>query len=206
MARLFQGKINDNIKSLFAETDIYITNALAVKAGGRLEHSVLLKKTNIAPRISLAYKLSKGTQASLAYGIFYQNPERKYLPSANELTFMKATHYIAQIQRVINNQTFRAEIFYKKYDNLVKTSFINYQESAISNEGFGDAKGIEFFWRDKKTIKNLDYWISYSYLDTKRDFLNFPYAITPNFAARHTGSVIIKRFIQNWKMNLEWSL
>ena len=115
---------------------------------------------------------------------------------------MKATHYIAQFQRVINQQSFRTEIFYKKYDNLVKTAFSNQQESAVNNNGFGDAKGIEFFWRDKKTFKNLDYWISYSYLDTKRDFLNFPFAITPNFAAKHTGSVVVKRFIQNWKMNL----
>lgn len=115
---------------------------------------------------------------------------------------MKATHYIAQFQRVVNQQSFRTEIFYKKYSNLVKTDFNNYQELAINNNGFGDAKGIEFFWRDKKTIKNLDYWISYSYLDTKRDFLNFPFAITPNFAAKHTSSLVVKRFIQKWKMNL----
>ena len=198
----FPGSLNENIKSVFAEADIYITNALAAKAGTRFEHSSLLGKTNIAPRLSVAYKLGKGTQASLAYGIFYQNPERRYLPSVNELSFMKATHYIAQFQRIVNQQTFRTEIFYKKYDNLIKTGFSNYQESAINNKGYGDAKGIEFFWRDKKTIKNLDYWISYSYLDTKRDFLNFPFAITPNFAAKHTGSLILKRFVQKWKMNL----
>ncbi len=198
----YPGNLNENIKSVFAEADIYITHKLATKVGGRFEQASLLSKTNIAPRLSIAYKLGKGTQASLAYGIFYQNPERRYLPSANQLDFMKATHYIAQFQRVVNQQSFRAEIFYKKYDNLVKTSFNNYQESAISNNGFGDAKGIEFFWRDKKTIKNLDYWISYSYLDTERDFLNFPYAITPNFAAKHTGSIVLKRFVQKWKMNL----
>lgn len=198
----YPGNLNENIKSVFAEADIYITHKLATKVGGRFEQASLLSKTNIAPRLSVAYKLGKGTQASLAYGIFYQNPERRYLPSTNQLDFMKATHYIAQFQRVVNQQSFRAEIFYKKYDNLVKTSFNNYQESAISNNGFGDAKGIEFFWRDKKTIKNLDYWISYSYLDTERDFLNFPYAIIPNFAAKHTGSLVVKRFIQKWKMNL----
>ncbi len=71
---------------------------------------------------------------------------------------------------------------------------------AINNDGFGDAKGFEFFWRDKKTIKNVDYWISYSYLDTKRDFLNFPYATKPNFAATHTASVVMKKFVQAWKM------
>ena len=35
-----------------------------------------------------------------------------------------------------------------------------------------------------------------------RDFLNFPYAITPNFAAKHTSSLVIKKFVQDIKMNL----
>lgn len=198
----YPGSVKEHINSVFAEADIYITNDVAAKAGTRFEHSALLGKTNIAPRLSIAYKLGKGSQASLAYGIFYQNPERRYLPSTSSLTFMKATHYIAQFQKVANQQSFRTEIFYKKYDNLLKTALTTGQETAINNNGFGDAKGIEFFWRDKKTIRNFDYWVSYSYLDTKRDFLNFPFAISPNFAAKHTASLVTKKFVQKWKMNL----
>jgi len=86
MIRAYDGNkypatVKEQIKSLFAEGDLYATNDLAVKAGVRFEHSSILNKANIAPRLSLAYKLGKGTQASLAYGIFYQNPERRYLPS-----------------------------------------------------------------------------------------------------------------------------
>ena len=198
----YPGTIKDWVGSGFAEADIYITNDLAAKAGLRFEHASLIERNNVAPRLSLAYKLAKGTQASLAYGVFYQNPERRYLPSPNSLRFMKATHYIAQFQRSLNQQTFRAEIFYKKYDDLLKSGYVNFRETAINNQGFGDAKGIEFFWRDKKTVPTLDYWISYSYLDTKRDFLTFPYAIEPNFAARHTGSVVVKKFVSKLKMNL----
>lgn len=194
--------LNGHINAVFAEADVYATNALAVKGGVRFEYSSLLDKTNIAPRFSVAYKLGKGSQASVAYGIFYQDPERRYLPSPNSLTFMKATHYIAQYQKVANGQSFRTEVFYKKYHNLVKTGTVNFREAAISNNGFGDAKGFEFFWRDKKTIKNLDYWISYSYLDTKRDFLTFPFAITPNFAAKHTSSLVVKKFVQKMKTNV----
>lgn len=194
--------VNENLKAAFAEADIYITNNIAAKLGGRLEHSAILDKTNFAPRASVAYKFDKENQASLAYGIFYQTPERKYLPSTSALTFAKATHYIAQYLKVQNKTTFRAEVFYKKYEDLVKTDFSNGREVALNNRGYGDAKGIEFFWRDKKNIKNLDYWISYSYLDTKRDFLNFPSAITPNFAAKHTASLVVKKFVSTWKMNL----
>lgn len=197
--QVFPNRIKENIKSLFAESDIYLTNAIAAKIGTRFEHSSILNKVNFAPRISLAYKLNNNSQASLAYGIFYQNPERRYLPSVNNLQFAKATHYIAQYQKVVNQRTLRAELFLKQYDNLLKTSFINNRESAVNNNGFGDAKGFELFWRDKKTFKNFDYWVSYSYLDTKRDFLNFPSATQPNFAAKHTASLVMKNFVLPWK-------
>lgn len=198
----YPSQVKEQIAAAFAESDIYVTTSLAAKVGMRLEHSSLLKETNLAPRLSLAYKLDKHSQASVAYGIFYQDPERKYLPSADPLTFMRATHYIAQYQRVANQQSFRAEVFYKKYHHLVKTADSQGGQTAMNNDGYGDAKGIEFFWRDKKTIKTLDYWISYSFLDTRRDFLNFPSAITPNFAAKHTASLVVKKFVQDWKMNL----
>lgn len=194
--------LKEHIKSFFAEGDVYATNDLAVKAGLRFEHSSLLNKTNFAPRASVAYKLGKGSQASFAYGIFYQNPERRYLPSPNSLDFMQASHYILQYQKSLNQQTLRLEAFYKKYKGLVKTGVVGFTEAAISNAGYGDAKGLELFWRDKKTIKDFDYWISYSFLDTKRDFLNFPSAIAPNFAAKHTASLVTKKFVQSWKMNL----
>lgn len=197
--------IKGHVNAVFGEADVYATNSLALKGGFRIEYSSLLDKTNIAPRFSIAYKLGKGSQASVAYGIFFQDPERRYLPSPNGLSFMKATHYIVQYQKVANGQSFRAEVFYKKYDDLVKTGNVNFRESAVNNNGFGDAKGIEFFWRDKKSIKDLDYWISYSYLDTKRDFLNFPFAITPNFAAKHTSSLVVKKFVQKIKTNLNFA-
>jgi hypothetical protein len=191
--------LKGHINSLFAETDLYATSRLALKGGLRMEYSSLIDQANLAPRFSIAYKLGKGSQASFAYGIFFQDPERKYLPAATVLDFMRATHYILQYQKVANARSFRTELFYKKYHGLVKTGVVNFREAAVSNNGYGDAKGFEFFWRDKKTIKNLDYWISYSYLDTKRDFLNFPFAIAPNFAAKHTSSLVVKKFLQDLK-------
>ena len=191
----FPGQITEHIKSLFAEADIYVTNNVAAKIGSRLEHSSILDKANLAPRVSLAYKLGKESQASLAYGIFYQTPERRYLPATADLTYAKATHYIAQYQKVSALTTLRGEIFYKKYDNLLKTNIVNNRELATGNNGSGYAQGFELFWRDKKTVKNLDYWLSYSYLDTKRDFLNYPYQLEPSFAAKHTANLVVKKFV-----------
>lgn len=198
--------LKENLFASFAETDFYLSNALAVKLGTRLEHSQIMDKWNIAPRVSLAYKVGKNSQASLAYGMFYQNPESQLQPAVNGIGFAKASHYILQYQKITSLQTFRSEIFYKNYDHLYKTDASNPgQQVAVNNNGHGYAKGIEFFWRDKKTIKNMDYWISYSFLDTKRDYLNFPQTMEPNFVAKHTASLVVKKFVTKLKMNINAS-
>lgn len=195
----FNERIKENLFSTFIETDIYLTNDIAAKIGARSEHSTLINKWNLAPRVSLAYKFPDNSQASIAYGIFYQDPDRKYLPTNRSLLFSRATHYIFQYQKMTNRRTIRTEVFYKKYSDLFKANGTNGKLTAINNNRFGDAKGIEIFWRDKKSIKNFDYWLSYSYLDTKRDFLNYPFAIEPSFAAKHTASLVLKKFVTNIK-------
>jgi hypothetical protein len=198
----------DHFKAAFAEADVYVTNDLAAKIGGRVEHSSLLDKANIVPRLSLAYKVGNQAQASLAYGIFYQKPEKDYYLRGyayNNLLYTKATHYIANYQKVSRDYTLRIEAFYKKYDHLLKTYGTNAGIDSMGTAGYGDARGIELFWRDRKTLKNVDYWISYSYLDTKRDYLNYPYAIQPNFAATHTASLVVKKFVTKLKTQFNGS-
>ncbi|GEJ45003.1 TonB-dependent receptor [Chryseobacterium sp. ON_d1] len=203
----------DLISSAFVETDLGFSNALSAKVGVRAEHSSFLGKNNIAPRFAIAYRLAKDWTTSLAYGIFYQNPESKYINAPADLGFQKSQHYIFQIQRASEGRTLRFEAFYKKYDQLIKTFNVtpdkeqNQQiQTALNNNGYGYAKGLEFFWRDnKKTFKNIDYWISYSYLDSKRDFLNYPVSLQPSFAAEHTLSAVAKRFIPEWKLGVNLS-
>jgi len=200
-------RFSDNYTALFAESDIYITNELAAKLGMRFENSSILAKVDLAPRISLAYKTGKDAQISAAYGIFYQKPENAQLMYTTNLGYTKATHYIINYQKMTRDQVLRIEAYYKKYDDLVETTPLSYNYYSYNNNGNGYAKGIELFWRDKKTFKNFDYWISYSYLDTKRQFLNYPMQLMPTFAAKHTASVVTKRFFTDIKMgvNLTYS-
>ncbi|MCM5529568.1 TonB-dependent receptor [Parasegetibacter sp. NRK P23] len=194
-----EGKLNDNYTALFAETDLYITSGLAAKPGIRAEYSSLLGKYNLAPRFSLAQRVGEKAQVSAAYGIFYQKPENNFLFLQQNLGYTRAAHYILNYQLISRNYTLRTEVFYKKYDALVKTV------PDTNNNGKGYAKGFELFWRDRKTIKNMDYWISYSWLDTERDHLNFPFATQPGFAANHTASLVMKKFVTPLKTNINGS-
>ncbi len=196
----FSDTVKENLFAAFTETDIYITNGLAAKIGARVENSKILKETNIAPRIALAYKLSNDAQLSFASGTFYQNPDRRNMPTSFDVGFSKANHYILQYFKNNANYSLRGELFYKKYNNLYKTGFSPFgKEVVINNNGNGYAKGFELFWRDRKTVKNLDYWVSYSYLDTKRDFNNYPSLMEPTFATKHTASFVAKKFVLKWK-------
>lgn len=202
----------DLISSVFAETDLGFSNEFSAKIGIRAENSSFLNKSNIAPRFALAYRLAKNWTTSFAYGLFYQNPESKYINGPAHLDFQKSQHYILQVQRASEGRSLRFEAFYKKYDQLIKVRNIANIENqnqpvqtAINNDGFGYAKGLELFWRDKKTFENIDYWISYSFLDSKRDFMNYPVSLKPNFASEHTLSVVGKRFIPEWKLGVNLS-
>jgi hypothetical protein len=192
-------KYNDVISSIFAEMDWAFSNRLSTKIGVRAENSSYLGKINVAPRFAIAYKINPNWTTNLAYGIFYQNPESKYLNSPIKLGYQEAQHYILQLQRNSEGRSLRLEAFIKDYSNLEKTTNSQYFQTAISNDGYGKAKGIELFWRDKKSIQSIDYWISYSYLDTNRDFLNYPGNMVPSFAAKHTLSVVAKKFVTEWK-------
>ena len=184
---------HDNLNSAYAEADIFLSQNLVARVGLRGEYSSYLGAANIAPRLSLAYKTGKFSQLSFAYGEFFQNPEDQYLVQSKQLNFQKATHYLANFQKIGSGQTFRVEAYYKKYADLVKTN------PTLNNNGFGYAKGVDLFWRDKKTFKGVDYWVSYSYLDTKRDFQNYPTLATPHFGAKHSLNIVYKQFFSKLK-------
>ncbi len=189
-----------NISSIFSEADIFFSKKLAMKAGIRAEYSDVFDEFTVSPRLSLAYKTSGKSQVSLAYGDFYQNPSSNILKFEQDLQAQKTSHYILNYQLNNDGQIFRAEAYYKDYMDLIKydTEFESF-DSNYNNNGSGYAKGIDLFWRDSKTVKNVDYWVSYSLLDSERDYRNFPMQAQPNFANTHNLSVVAKYWIEDWK-------
>lgn len=180
----------------FAEADIYASNKFVTRLGGRYEYSDYLKKYNFAPRISAAYKIDDKSQFSLAYGIFFQDPANEYLIYTGKLDFERANHFILNYQTIKENRTFRAEVYYKNYYNLVKYRLTDHLvPTDHNNSGSAFAYGLDIFWRDRKTIRNGDYWISYSYIDTKRNFRDYPGEAIPGFVSKHNFSLVYKHWI-----------
>ncbi|MDP2088305.1 MAG: TonB-dependent receptor [Flavobacteriaceae bacterium] len=203
---IYSSGYDNSIFATYVESDIFFSKKWAMKLGARTSQNSLLDEFSISPRISMGYKVSKNSQFSLAYGDFVQTPKTNYIKYTNQLDTEKATHYILNYQYNFNRRTFRAEAYYKDYRDLVKfdTEMAQFN-SVYSNEGKGFAKGIDLFWRDNKSIKYTEYWVSYSFIDTKRNYLNFPNQAIPSFVADHTLSLVTKHWIEKWKSQIGFS-
>jgi len=186
---------NENISAGFIESEYAPVNKLALRVGVRSEYSSLLQKANVMPRLSMAYKTSENGQVSLAYGMFYQDPSATSLRFTHQLGFEQANHYIINYQVNKNDRIFRVEAYYKDYLHLTRYTIENDPNPlSYNNLGYGYAKGIDFFFRDQKSIKNLDYWLTYSYIDSKRLYNDFTQTATPSFISSHNANAVVKYF------------
>ena len=199
----FDSGYNNSIAAAYTEADLIFTDKFALKAGVRASHAGVLDESTIEPRAALAYKVSKNGQFSLAYGDFYQTPKQDYLKYFRDFEHEKTQHYILNYMYNANGRMFRAEAYHKEYDNLVKfnTPFPGIGTD-YNNSGNGYARGLDLFWRDNKTFKMLEYWVSYSYIDTERDYRNYEYSVTPSYVATHNFSIVGKYWINSLRSQL----
>ncbi|AQG78153.1 TonB-dependent receptor [Spirosoma montaniterrae] len=209
-------KLQDNYGAVFVESQTYLSRKFALQSGIRVEYASVINRANVAPRLSLAYKTGLYSQISAAYGQFYQTPDYRYLYLNKMLDFERADHLILNYQIIKNQRTFRVEAYYKNYAQLVReftgetgtpgrqfdANPFRFPWGQTNNTGSGYAQGFDVFWRDQKSVKGLDYWITYSYVDSKRLFQNYVVSATPTFISNHNMSFIAKRWFEKITTNV----
>jgi outer membrane cobalamin receptor len=191
----YSWSFKSNINAAFTETAINLGKRTALRLGLRYEYLSLNQKDYISPRISFAYQLFNNCQVSFVYGKFTQQAEDAYLLYNKKLDPERAEHFIANIQINKNARIFRIEAYYKNYEDLIKyDSLYAINAEAYNNLGSGYARGIDIFLKDNKTIKNGEFWISYSLMDTRRDYQDFECSLTPTFVSKHNFSMQYKHY------------
>jgi hypothetical protein len=206
------GRFNETLIAGYAETEWKPKRWFGIKAGVRAEYSEILKKGNVVPRISAGIKTGSSSQISLASGVFYQTAPSQYLLQGYKPDFQQAIHYMLNYQWIKNDRTFRIEGYYKSYDQLIRETGVAYDPNQyrfnfgiVDNTGDGYATGVDIFWRDKKSIKNIDYWISYSFINTERLYQNYISKATPDYVSPHNLNLITKYFIEIIQTNISVS-
>ncbi len=182
---------------------------LSLRPGLRYEYSTLFQKSMVSPRMSAALRAGKNGTFSLAGGLFYQDADPGILVFGFLPQPARATHAIVNYQWAANNRILRLEAYYKKYQSLAQESSTGYDPNPfhypvgpVLATGDGYAQGAELFWRDQKTVRNFDYWVSYSFIDTRRQYRNYPTSAQPTFIATNTLNIVSKYWINKLEMQI----
>lgn len=191
----FQQKIG----AAFATANFRLWEYLFVETGLRY-NTDFDKNKSINPRLNVTYQINNKNQASFAYGIFHQNAADEVLKYANNLSWSEAQHYILNYNYTSQHQQLRIELFRKKYNHLVQyNSPSPAYDSNYYTQGNGVSQGLDIFWKDSKSIRNLQYWVSYSLTDVHKLEQNYPVTVQPNYVAKHYFSVVAKYWISDWR-------
>jgi hypothetical protein len=193
---VFQPGYHSNTSAAFIEPEIKFNKYLAVRPGIRAEYNSLINQAIVDPRLAMAVKTGKKSQMSAAWGRYHQVPREDYLKYKTDLKMEEAVHYIAGFQTGdVSGRLLRTEIYYKKYNKLITWDGSVYRPENIANTGLGYAGGLDLFWSDKKSIRNFDYRLTYSYTDSKRLYNNLPQQTLPDYISKHNFSLVSKYWI-----------
>lgn len=196
-ANRLERKIPITIGAAYAEATWAVSKKFGLVVGYRHEYFEPSGKGFAMPRLSLAYQLSEASRLSFATGKYYQKLQPNDYLQVHDLDFSSAQHYILSYQWENKDQMFRAELYQKSYDDLLLS-----MQTGVGHNGYGFARGLDLWWRDRKTIKNADYWISYSFIDAERLERYYPVSAQPGFVATHNLSVVYKHFVPSLRSQI----
>ncbi len=199
--RFFQESLNEDQREIeaeqlafFAEGNYHFNSDLALNLG--LRKSYYGGSSFLMPRASIAYRLNQASSFSLAYGDYVQEQNLGILVQNENLRSSQARHLVLNYQYIKNTHTFRIEGYYKDYAQLLR------RNPDFNTSGNGYARGFDLFWRNRGGVNNLDYWITYSFIDSKRHWLHFENRVQPGFAPRHNASFVGKYWVENLKSQI----
>lgn len=175
---------------------------VSVAAGIRYDKIPELDLGWLDPRVSISYKLSDKSIVKLGAGIFHQLPNPQLFRPVDgnpELKSMRAEHLILSYDYNFNEQnSFRMELYHKKYSNLPKeNSLLNYD-----NSGKGFANGVDIIFKGILPL-NITGWISYGFINTKRDWMDFDGLTSSSFDITHNFSLVLKYNLSDlWQIGI----
>ncbi|WP_316818130.1 TonB-dependent receptor [Pedobacter nyackensis] len=200
-------KYSDVLAAGFAESEIYFMDQLNLKSGLRLESSSHLDKMNLSPRTALYFQADQENKFVASYGMYYQKPDDSFLTQTSALNYEKSIQYALEYELKLQFRILKISAYVKDYQHLVKIKtpvFSGFQAYGppleiyeFNNNGEGFARGFDLYWKDKQSVELLEYYVSYSYLDTKRDYIDFQTLARPAFAPKHTLNLVAMRTAAN---------
>jgi hypothetical protein len=178
----------------WTEIEWYVSSLWTLRAGMRGSYFDESQIGRIEPRFAAAFQPYENGTLSLAAGRFSQPQDNRTRVMAAGIDPVTADHFQLSYQHASQKRTVRAEAYYKAYQG-----FFSSEGQKLTNDGDGYARGFDVFYRERALLKNTDFWITYSYVDSKRRYNGFTERVQPSFAPTHNFSVVAKHWIGSLK-------
>jgi hypothetical protein len=195
---------SDLLSAAFTELDANLLPQLSLNLGFRTEYSRYMDKVNASPRIAAIYNPAKNHKISASFGQYFQKPDDSFLTVSRHPNFEKNTQYAIDYEFPLKRRLVKLAAYHKKYGDLTKIQtpfFSGFQAYgppldilSVNSMGSGFANGFEWFFKDKESVRYAEYFVSYSFVNTKRNFIDYAMSATPTFAPKHTFNANFQKY------------
>lgn len=181
-----QKNITPTLEAGFVAATLYPLENLRAELSFRTEYTSLNRKMNYSPRLALCYNWN-GVILSATAGRYTQSADNKYLAQQPSLHSEVCEQYNVGALYEAAGRFYKVEAYYKKYNRLAL-----FTPDGLTSDGYGNSKGIDFYFEDRSLLKNFEYYLSYSFTVSKRKYLEYNELTTPQYATRHNASLVLK--------------
>jgi hypothetical protein len=151
---------SDHYGYLYAVQRFPIFTVFDCEIGERIDWLPAINKPTLSPRLKLIYR--RNPSLFFAYGYLFQTPPLQY--PVQEYKPLQARSLSMGTEYLVRPAlSAKIELYRKNYENLIR----GYGDDIFSNDGDGQASGIEFSLR-KYQVGNLFGMISYAYSFSQR--------------------------------------
>lgn len=193
LIKTYHSDIKNLLLSGFYKLTYIPTDLTCISFGLRAEYSSVMSKYNLAPRLYASHKFKDYHILSFSAGTYFQDPGYDYLKLNKNLDCSKSDNITWTYAYAKNKSKFQVDTYYKKYTHLVTYKEGELFHTNISNKGDGYAYGMDFFLKGYK--KMLEYWVSYSYIDSRRLHQSYIGKRMPDLISGHLLKLDLKYWI-----------
>lgn len=193
------------VGAAFLSLACYPLESLKAEVSGRAEYTAPNRRAEFSPRLSLSYYCGDFMFSAVA-GRYTQLPANDCLLRQPDLPSSVCLQYNLGLQYEREGRYGKAELYYKDYDRLplydaasaaltdldMESEHSALWATSLTAEGYGHSRGIDLFFRDRATLPNLEYQLSYSYNLTHRKYRAYREMTTPQYATRHNAAFTLK--------------
>ncbi len=174
---------------VYLEDKLRLWGPLYATLGARLDHASTPGVWTSDPRAALAWRVDAHQSVRIAAGRYHQLPDPRLLDPVYgnpRLGSLAADHAIAGYEWQSDAANLRVELYHKRYRDLVTNDAATY----YANRGHGYARGVDVFLQGSH--RWLTGWVSYGYLDSKRQELDDPREVRSRYGTGHSVTLVAR--------------